>query len=255
MNPREELDKLQEFAKIGKNFGNKDLEHLDSRMGAFNYIRIADFIAKHAAHAWPSASLMQETFLDWGAGYGQITWLLRNRGLDARGYNVEERKNVSHIKELANLPMISHTDPVSLPFQDEIFSGVSSCGVLEHVPHPEKSLKEINRVLKTGGYFYIFMLPQKTSWVEYLSRLRGCSVHPIRYSVKGVKGMLAESGFEVEKIWKFNLLPKNLTGLPKALKQIYSNFHRLVYPMDKTLSSIPVLNMLSGVIEVVCRKK
>lgn len=266
MTKYEELAALQRFAEIGRRFQNTDLEHLDAPMAAFNYIRMADSIEAHLEQHPLSHAADQDLhlaghrgraklpFLDWGAGYGQVTWLLRNRGINAQGYNVEEREHVSAIPELAKLPMTFDPAPVKLPFADNSFSGVSSCGVLEHVPDPAGSLKEICRVLVPGGRFFLFMLPQKTSWSEYLSEIRGISVHPVRYTLSGTRALLKENGFAVEKMWKFNLLPKNLTGLPAGVKKFYGRFYRLVYPLDGLLSRIPLLNILSGVIEGVARK-
>ena len=250
----DELQKLQRFAEIGKRFKNTDLEHLDAPMSAFNYIRMVNFIAGHIHNNWLTLGGTNLPFLDWGAGYGQITWLLKNRGINATGYNIEEREHVDTIAELAQLPMVCHKDPVKLPFENGSFAGVSSCGVLEHVSDPDGSLKEIHRILKPGGYFYLFMLPQKTSWVEKLSEWRGCSVHPVRYTVAETEQLLRENGFVVEKLWKFNLVPKNLTGLPHRAKRLYGRFYRFLYPLDEMLSKIPLLNLLSGVIEGVARK-
>lgn len=251
----DELLKMQTFAQIGERFSNTDLEHLDAPMGAYNYVRMANAIANHIQNNWQRLGGINLPFLDWGAGYGQITWLLKNRGINVTGYNIEEREHVDQIPELAQLPMVCHGDPVKLPFEKESFAGVSSCGVLEHVPHPKESLKEIHRILKPGGYFYLFMLPQKTSWVEKLSEWRGISVHPVRYGAAQIHSMLEQSGFAVEKLWKFNLLPKNLTGLPHRAKRLYGRFYKFVYPLDEMLSKIPLLNLLSGVIEGVARKK
>lgn len=250
----DELQKLQSFAEIGKRFKNTDLEHLDAPMAAFNYIRMVNFIADHIQNNWGSLGGTHLPFLDWGAGYGQITWLLKNRGVNTTGYNIEEREHVNAIPELAQLEVAYHKDPVKLPFEKESFAGVSSCGVLEHVSNPAGSLKEIHRILKPGGYFYLFMLPQKTSWTEKLSEWRGISVHPVRYTVAEIQLLLRENGFAVEKLWKFNLVPKNLTGLPHRAKRLYGKFYKLLYPLDEMLSKIPLLNLLSGVIEGVARK-
>lgn len=248
-----ELKSLQGFAKIGRGLGSKDLEHLDAPMGAYNYIRMANIISKHLQENCATGQTIN--FLDWGAGYGQMTWLLRNRGLNTTGYNVEKREHIKDINGLANLPIIYGEDIVELPFKDNSFEGVSSCGVLEHVPNPHDSLREIHRILRHGGYLYIFMLPQKTSWVEMWSELKGHSVHPVRYTVKTIQKMLALNGFRVEKLWRFNLIPKNLTGLPPHIKRHYGRFYKILYPLDYLLSKIPILNLLSGVIEVVAQKK
>jgi SAM-dependent methyltransferase len=44
-------------------------------------------------------------------------------------------------------------DAHSLPFKDESFDCVLSYAVLEHLHHPFVAIREINRVLKTGGIY------------------------------------------------------------------------------------------------------
>lgn len=46
-------------------------------------------------------------------------------------------------------------DAQCLPFADESFDGVFSWATLEHVPDPNRSLKEIDRILKPGGHALI----------------------------------------------------------------------------------------------------
>lgn len=251
MTTQNELNQLQKIAQTGKHFKNVDLEHLDSPTSAYNYIRIADVIACHAQREIPKPA----KFLDWGSGYGQLSWLLKNRGVNITGYNIEKREHVDEIPLFSEINTVYNSDPIKLPFENESFDGIISCGVLEHVLNPVESLREISRILKRGGYFYIFMLPQKTSWVEILSQWRGISVHPVRYTVKSINELLEQYGFCAENLWKFNLFPKNLTGLPDGIKRFYGRFYKTVYLLDSIFSKIPGINLLSGVIEGIARKK
>jgi SAM-dependent methyltransferase len=45
----------------------------------------------------------------------------------------------------------------SLPFADSSFDHVYSFGVIHHAPYPEKIVKEVHRVLRTGGTFTVML--------------------------------------------------------------------------------------------------
>ena len=68
-------------------------------------------------------------------------------------------------------------DPWRLPFDDGAFDAVLSCGVLEHVEDPDASLEEIRRVLVPGGTFYVYKLPNRTSYLEAIARRAGLYYH------------------------------------------------------------------------------
>jgi hypothetical protein len=78
-----QLDALVRMAALAKAAGAKDMEHMDARAGAFNSVRIAELITSHVSGRGP--------ILDWGCGYGQISWLLRLRGVDVVPYEVAKR--------------------------------------------------------------------------------------------------------------------------------------------------------------------
>ena len=46
-------------------------------------------------------------------------------------------------------------DATAIPVQDTSYDGVILAEVLEHVPHPDKVLREAHRVLKKGGYLLL----------------------------------------------------------------------------------------------------
>lgn len=59
-----------------------------------------------------------------------------------------------------------HDDIEDLKFSDNSFDGAVCWSVLEHVPHPDKAIKELHRVLKSGGFIWVqlpFLFPYHES--------------------------------------------------------------------------------------------
>jgi ubiquinone/menaquinone biosynthesis C-methylase UbiE len=46
-------------------------------------------------------------------------------------------------------------DAARLPFRSAAFDCVIATAVLEHVPHPQRVVREVHRVLRPGGLFYV----------------------------------------------------------------------------------------------------
>ncbi len=220
-----------------------DVEHL-AEISAQNYIRIADEIA---------AQLGRGRILDWGCGYGQMSYLLKNRGCDVVSYDVGEDYDRYFFSE--HVKVINGRDRSGLPFPDGEFDAVLSCGVLEHVEDSAASLREIARVLKPGGRFFIYNLPNKHSYIEWLARRRGTACHDRIYTVGQVRAELAGPGLAVLKAKRSGVLPKNLTGLPLPVKDLYNRFQPLVTVLDRALSKFPLINELAGSLEVIAVKR
>ena len=68
-------------------------------------------------------------------------------------------------------------------------------GVLEHVPNDNASLQELYRIIKTGGYLIITMLPNKLSWIEFLNRVLRNPHHLRLYDKKQIQELLIHNGF------------------------------------------------------------
>lgn len=81
-----------------------------------------------------------------------------------------------------------------LPFPDDSFEGVLSTQVLEHVPDPRSLLAEMYRVVKPGGWLVI-SLP--FVWQEHEE-----PYDFFRFTRFGIGGLLKQTGFEVDSIFK-----------------------------------------------------
>jgi 2-polyprenyl-3-methyl-5-hydroxy-6-metoxy-1,4-benzoquinol methylase len=238
-----------------RDLGLTEATHLDQPIGIWNYIRIADDIAQQ---------ILSGHLLDWGCGYGQMTYLLKRRGFQVTAFDIGETDNTT----LPDIPLCQSlnaqysTHPTRLPFADETFDAVLSCGVLEHVdensqPGNEiKSLHEIARTLRPGGYLFIYQLPQLYTWQETIVRRfqLGYS-HPRRYTSTEITDMLQQAGYSVQRIRRANLIPKNLTGMPNRIRTAYSRFSEPLIALDMILCKIPGLNQLAGVLEITAQYK
>jgi SAM-dependent methyltransferase len=223
--------------------------HLRQPIGVWNYLQIADRIVRQL----PAGHL-----LDWGCGYGQMTYLLRQRGLHVTAYDLGTPDTpMPDIPLCRGLSIVRSTHPTSLPFADQTFDAVLSCGVLEHVDEHSQpgnewlSLREIARVLRPGGTLLIYQLPQRYAWQEaLLRRLRLGYTHPRRYTAAEIKTMLQRTGYTVTRVRRGNMLPKNLSGVPGWAAGMYNSAAQLVLAADRLLCQVPVLNHLAGVLEV-----
>ncbi|MBU0671860.1 MAG: class I SAM-dependent methyltransferase, partial [Candidatus Margulisbacteria bacterium] len=184
--------KQHETAEIRKAFAFEETDdnaHLSSKLGIQRYVMMADQIKK---------ILGDGRILDWGCGAGQMSYLLKNRGLDVTSCDI--RSGNRPLLEGIGQSVQQLTDQVKLPFTDASFDAVLSSGVLEHVNDQFASLKEISRILKDGGYFFVYMLPNRYSYVEFISDLLGRGDHPVKYSLKEIRGIVEQTGFEVSRM-------------------------------------------------------
>ena len=251
---REDFEFLSATARAARAQHLTHFVHLDQPVGIWNYIRIANEMSQRV----PLGRL-----LDWGCGFGQMTYLLRRRGFEVTAFDVGAADaRLPDVPLTRDLHVVRSEHPTHLPFPDCSFDVVLSCGVLEHVDeysdtgNERRSLAEIHRVLRPAGYFAIYQLPQKYTWQEAITRaLRIGYSHPRRYTAAEIEAMLTVAGFDVERVRRNNLLPKNLTGLPDMLRSLYSRFGRALISLDGALSRIPGLNQIAGVLEIFARRR
>jgi SAM-dependent methyltransferase len=248
---REDFEFLMASGRIGAAFKPDRFVHLDQPIGVLNYIRIANELA---------ALMPKGRLLDWGCGFGQMTYLLRRRGFEVTSFDIDsDHTDLPDSPLSRSLDVIRSKHPTTLPFPDHTFDAVLSCGVLEHVDEFSQpgneilSLREIRRVLTPRGHFPIYQLPQRYTWTEAVARTLGRYAHPRRYTGAEIRGLLVDNGFRLERLRRNNLFPKNMAWLPESVRVLYSRFGGALITADLALSRIPLLNQIAGVMEIMAR--
>lgn len=234
--------------------GNKNVDNLTNKFALRHYFRMAEEIKCYLKGADDAA-----TVLDWGCGYGHMSFLMSSLGLKVISCDIHQlavsayRKMNLDMKNFVQIPF------VGLPFKDESFELVLSCGVLEHVANEQKSLNEIWRIIKKRGFLCIYMLPNKYGLYEFINTLLKKSDHPVKYTVASIKKILIKQGFKIIEIKKSNMFPKNIPSflprlMQKFVKKIYDKFYPVLFFTESFLSRIPFINFSAGTIEVIAIK-
>ena len=137
------LDELQAIYPLPP-FRRYDPEALKSR---------GDQRASELATMIPDAG----TFLELGCGDGMVSAALQRNGkathaIDLDGAMFDERAVAQGVS-------FAEMDALHLKFKDQQFDAVFTYDGFEHFAEPEQVLREVIRVTKTGGYFYINCAP------------------------------------------------------------------------------------------------
>ena len=136
-------------------------------------------------------------YLEVGCGSGEVArYIARNYfgsvvGIDIDPEQIEiARKNAG---DTANVRFLE-IDSTDLPFKDGSFDVVVSFGVLHHVYNWLDALKEIKRVLKTGGYFVYadLIYPERITEMDRSSKM---SFGLAAIDIDEVNSFLEKNGF------------------------------------------------------------
>jgi len=100
-----------------------------------------------------------QKILEVGAGTGiHAEWLIKKTkgkvyywGVDISEKMLETAKKRTKNLLFSNKPIFKRADANNLPFTEGFFDMVFCSGVLHHMEHPQRVIKEMVRVLKKGG--------------------------------------------------------------------------------------------------------
>ncbi|HZY16857.1 MAG TPA: methyltransferase domain-containing protein [Ramlibacter sp.] len=170
--------------------------------------------------------------LDWGSGNGHFSFFLARQGATVTSYSYEREPAIFSLLEPAERARVAFVPGAQggstsiLPFDDASFDCVFSIGVLEHVREmggsEEGSLAEIHRVLRPGGRFVCYHLPNQFSWIEALNRLVHGPLdpsmripwkyHKYRFTRPAIAALCTGAGFSVTEMHRYGALPRNVLG-------------------------------------------
>ena len=138
--------------------------------------------------------------LDIGTAGGSFLYVAKKDGWEVHG--VEPNKWMAQWGKKHYGIEIKPGDIFSNKYPDKYFDVVTLWDVLEHVPDADKTLKEINRILKPGGLLVV-NYPDIGSWIARVLKRKWMfllSVHLYYFTRRTIKLMLKKNGYEILKI-------------------------------------------------------
>jgi SAM-dependent methyltransferase len=201
--------------------------------GAQGHLGVAQFGSLVSAHQYRGLYQLFRAHvpagaevLDWGAGNGHFSYFLLRAGYRVLGFSLHDEgfeawRPAGPYRFVAGWP----SDPVKLPLADRSLDAVASVGVLEHVRETggeeSASLREIARVLRPGGVFVCWHLPNRWSWIEAAARrISGQHHHVYRFTGEEIERLLAAAGLERVSLARYGFLPRNFWGRLRFLRGI-----------------------------------
>lgn len=176
-----------------------------------------------------------ENLLVVGCGDGIEAAILAQK-LKAKVVGIDVENNFD--KEALRFAALETGDAENLLFKDETFDFVFSYHALEHIENPKKALKEIHRVLKKGGGFWIGT-PNKSRIVGYIGGKNTSLGEKIRWNLADWKARAfgkfenalgAHAGFTAKELNQLlsDVFPKTGDRTKIYFREIYAHYPSLI---------------------------
>lgn len=192
---------------------------------------------------WLWATIPLSTFkgrrvLEVGCGAGYDAFEIMRAGADYSGVDITPEnpaRTLKHLSLFGMVPKVQVADAEDLPFDDGAFDVVFSNGVLHHTPHIEIAFREVARVTRPGGEFWLIVYHRNSVfyWLKlwlldqvlrggFRKRTMAERLSLIEYTTSEAKplvkvysraelgGLLRGSGFSVDSIVSRKLVAEDL---------------------------------------------
>jgi len=204
--------------------------------------------------------------LDLGCGTGEYTLSLAQAGFEVVGGDISKgmlrvAKSKIQRQKLAQKIQLIRLESTELPFQSEFFDTITCIALLDWVPDSHKLLFEANRVLKHQARLIVCVDALWSPYriyrkIQFAVSRRGKRYARI-YQSRELKRAFTTSGFVVEKFFGDVLLAQLATRLlfdPKRTV-LADKVLKLTQPLDRGLTSLPILKSLSVHYIIEAKKK
>ena len=154
-----------------------------------------------------SISLNGLNVLDMGCGLGGPCRMLADKydcqttGIDLSNDYIRTANKLSRLVNLNDKTTFVQGDAVNLPFDDNSFDVVWTQHVQMNIPDKKKFYSEMNRVLKSGGYFLFYDILKKGDGdVNYPMPWASNASHSFLFKADEMDGFLKEFGLVKEQM-------------------------------------------------------
>jgi ubiquinone/menaquinone biosynthesis C-methylase UbiE len=196
--------------------------HLRSLLNWHRYQNIIDEILK-----WSPGGLI----LDVGCGFGEISELLRIKGLSVVGLDYGGSRHESKVWKHLRSPFLLG-DGCTLPFPSGIFNTVVCCGVLEHVYNEQKFLLECKRVLNKRGLFLCYYLPNETGCESFFAKIGVPTMHKF-YTQRKIIELFNKCGYDIIHTSREHVIPELRIS---NSQKVYNKLRSVITTLDDNLN-------------------
>jgi 2-polyprenyl-3-methyl-5-hydroxy-6-metoxy-1,4-benzoquinol methylase len=157
--------------------------------------------------------------LDVGCGPGYICSLFSRLGYSVAGVDISCEAIACARRHEPAGDFKEATESGELPFLDNAYSLVTCLGVLEHIPHPEITVREMRRVCRADGRG-IWVVPNASCPYFWFGGGTG-QIEENPRSLAGWESLLEQNGWQIERVFRdpgpMNAPVRGITGHLKRL--------------------------------------